>query len=214
MTTSLNLGYSHFMEPIWKKRLAEALEESGINMLTASRLAGKSDTYVRDLLKRDKEPTIENFISLAKVVGKPVSYLIGEEAPLKSTVPIMGYIGAGAEVLPEFEQLPPDGLDQIEVPFPLPQEMIALVVRGQSMLPAYRDGTAIIVFKDQKRPIEAFYGQDAAVRTTDGRRYLKTIMRGSPGTVNLLSWNAAPIENVSIDWIGEIFAALPNISRK
>lgn len=125
-----------------------------------------------------------------------------------STIPLMGYIGAGAEIMPDFEQVPPDGLDQIHVPFPMPAEMIAFEVRGDSMLPVYKDGHIVICYKEQKRPIEAFYGEDAAVRTHDGRRFIKTIMRGNPG-VNLMSWNAAPIENIGLEWVGEIFATLP-----
>lgn len=128
-------------------------------------------------------------------------------------VPLMGYIGAGAEIEPDFEQTPHEGLDQIHVPFPLPDEMVAFEVRGDSMLPVYKNGHVVIVYRDQKRPIEAFFGEEAAVRTSDGRRFIKTIMRGTPG-VNLMSWNAAPIENVHLDWIGEIFAVLPRTSLK
>lgn len=122
-------------------------------------------------------------------------------------VPIVGYIGAGAEILPEFEQVPPEGLDQVHVPFPLPDDMIALEVRGDSMLPVYKDGHVVIVYREQKKPVQSFYGEDAAVRTADGRRFLKTIMKGSP--ITLTSFNAAPIENVALEWIGEIFAVLP-----
>ena len=90
--------------------------------------------------------------------------------------------------------------------------MIALEVRGDSMLPVYKDGHVIIVYAEQKRPISAFYGEEAAVRTSDGRRFLKTIMKGTP--ITLTSFNAAPIENVSIEWIGEIFAAIPRLQVK
>jgi len=133
----------------------------------------------------------------------------GERANRPTTVPVMGYLGAGAEVEPEFEQVPPEGLDQIDIPFTLPDDLIAFVVKGDSMLPFYKDGTTIIVYRHQKRPIEAFYGEDAAVRTSDGRRFIKTIMRGDGGLINLISWNAQPIEGVRLDWIGEIFAVLP-----
>lgn len=127
-------------------------------------------------------------------------------------IPIMGFIGAGAEIMPEFEQVPPEGLDQVRVPFSLPEEMIALEVRGDSMLPVYKDGHVIIVYRDQKKPTQAFYGEDAAVRTSDGRRFLKTIMKGSP--ITLMSFNAVPIENVGLEWVGEIFAVLPRTQLK
>ncbi|RWM20023.1 MAG: LexA family transcriptional regulator [Mesorhizobium sp.] len=130
-------------------------------------------------------------------------------------IPLMGFLGAGAEVEPDFEQVPPEGLDQVSIPFPLPDEMIAFKVRGISMLPVFKDGTIIVVYRDQKKPLESFYGEEAAVRTSDGRRFIKTIMRGSSGGVNLISWNAAPIEEVSVDWVGEIFAVLPpSVLRK
>ena len=130
-------------------------------------------------------------------------------APTHMSVPIMGYVGAGAEVEPDYEQVPPEGLDQIDLPFPVPDGMIAFKVKGSSMMPTYRDGTVIIVHSEQRRPLEAFYGEDAAVRTSDGRRFIKMIMRGANGTVNLFSTNDVPIENVHLEWIGEIFAILP-----
>lgn len=126
-----------------------------------------------------------------------------------SVVPLMGYLGAGAEVDPDFEQVPPEGLDQIHLPILVPDDMIAFKVRGDSMLPAFKDGAIIVVYREQMRPLEAFYGEEAAVRTSDGRRYIKTIMRGRDGLVNLFSWNASPIEDIHLEWIGEIFAVLP-----
>lgn len=131
------------------------------------------------------------------------------EAVSNKIVPVMGYLGAGAEVMPEFEQVPPEGLDHIELPFALNEDLIAFRVRGESMLPFYKDGATIVVYRDQKRPLESFYGEEAAVRTEDGRRFIKTVMRGDGNTVNLMSWNAAPIEGVRLAWIGEVFATLP-----
>ena len=123
-------------------------------------------------------------------------------------VKLMGYVGAGAEIMPEWEQVPDEGLDQVEVNFPIPDGLICFLVRGDSMLPQFRDGTGIVVWAEQRRPLDAFYGQEAIVRTASGRRYIKTIMRGTEG-VNLVSWNAAPIENQHLEWIGEIYVILP-----
>ncbi|WP_367928107.1 S24 family peptidase [Aquamicrobium sp.] len=128
-----------------------------------------------------------------------------------TNIPVMGYLGAGAEVEPDYEQVPPDGLDQVQIPFPVPDDMIAFAVKGISMMPVFKPGTVIVVYRDQKKPIEAFYGLEAAVRTVDGKRFIKTITRGSrPNTVTLTSWNdPSPIEDQRLEWIGEIFAVLP-----
>lgn len=197
------------MEQEWAKRFQAKLQESGLTMKAASLKAGLNESFVRDMLQRKRVPSIDKLAKLAAVVGTTISELMAE-APLAPifSVPLMGYIGAGAEIEPEFEQVPPDGLEQIQVPFPLPAEMIAFEVRGESMLPVYKDGWTIIVYKEQRRPIEAFYGEEAAVRTSDGHRFLKTIRRGAPG-VSLHSFNAEPIENVHLEWVGEIFSILP-----
>lgn len=151
----------------------------------------------------------------AKAFKVSEAWLItGEGSDASTSIPIMGYLGAGAEVEPDFEQVPPEGLDQIDIPFPLPGDMIAFTVRGDSMLPVFKDGHVIVVYRDQKKPLESFYGEEAAVRTTDGRRFVKTIMRGPDGAVNLLSWNAQPIENVRLEWIGEIFGVFPRSTLK
>ncbi|TIR23984.1 MAG: helix-turn-helix transcriptional regulator [Mesorhizobium sp.] len=145
----------------------------------------------------------------AKAFGVSEAWLLtGEGEPEAMTIPVVGYLGAGAEIEPDFEQVPPEGLYQIELPLAVPADMIAFEVRGESMLPVFKPGQVVVVWKEQRKPLEDFYGSEAAVRTSDGRRFIKTIMRAGSGLVNLLSWNAAPIENVHLEWIGEIFATL------
>ena len=131
------------------------------------------------------------------------------QIPSKSYVPLMGYIGAGAEIKPDIGQMPADGLGVIEVPFQMPANMIAFRVRGDGMLPVYQDGNVIFVYKYQRKPVEEFYGENAVVCTDSGERFIKTITRGADGA-NLVSWNAKVIENVKVNWIGEIFAVFPS----
>jgi len=127
-----------------------------------------------------------------------------------NSVPIMGRIGAGASIEPEHEQVPPEGLGEIELPFPMAEETIAFEVAGDSMLPKYENGDVIVVFREQRHPLSSFYGEEAAVRLKTGERYLKTIERGkSPTLVNLKSFNAKPIVGVKLEWIGEIYVTLP-----
>ncbi|WP_407179104.1 S24 family peptidase [Bradyrhizobium sp. STM 3562] len=127
-----------------------------------------------------------------------------------NSVPIMGRIGAGAVIEPENEQVPPEGLGEVELPFPISEETIAFEVAGDSMLPKYESGDVIVVYREQCHPLTSFYGQEAAVRLKTGERYLKTIERGkSPTLVNLTSFNAKPINGVKLEWIGEICVTLP-----
>ena len=127
-----------------------------------------------------------------------------------NAVPIMGRVGAGATIEPEYEQVPPEGLGEVELPFPIAEETIAFEVAGDSMLPKYERGDVIVVFREQRHPLTSFYGEEAAVRLKTGERYLKTIERGnSPSVVNLTSFNAKPINGVKLDWIGEICLTLP-----
>ena len=50
----------------------------------------------------------------------------------------------------------------------------------------------------------------AAVRTADGKRYLKTIRRGTaPETFDLESHNAPPIRDVTIAWASPIELIVP-----
>ena len=125
-------------------------------------------------------------------------------------VPIMGRIGAGALIEPDIEQIPPEGIGEVELPFPLSEETIAFEVTGDSMLPKYESADVIVVYREQRHPLASFYGEEAAVRLKTGERYLKTIERGkAPSMVNLASFNAKPINGVKLDWIGEICVTLP-----
>src|SRR5215475_7155929 len=127
-----------------------------------------------------------------------------------NSVPIMGRVGAGAVIEPENEQVPPEGLGEVELPFPISEETIAFEVSGDSMLPKYENGDVIVVYREQRHPLSSFFGEEAVVRLKTGQRYLKTVERGkSPSQVNLTSFNAKPINGVKLEWIGEICVTLP-----
>jgi repressor LexA len=181
--------------------IRRGLEKPGKSKSGLARALGRQPSAVTALLKGERELKAREIAIVAEYLELDV--------PQPGEARIMGYVGAGAVINPDFEQVPPDGLATVTLPFPLPDDMVALEVRGDSMLPRYDDGDVIVVYREQRRGLDTFFGEEAAVRTKDGRRYLKTIGRGKTrGTVTLLSFNARPIENVRLDWIGEIYLAV------
>ncbi|MFK4624737.1 repressor LexA [Bradyrhizobium diazoefficiens] len=178
------------------------------------------------MIERGLKKTGKSKGGLAAAMGvRPgaVSEILGGERLVKASeiipimeylelnlAPIMGRVGAGAVIEPDYEQVPPEGLGDIALPFPIMEETIAFEIVGDSMLPKYESGDMIVVYKDQRHPLSSFYGEEAVVRLKTGERYLKTIERGkSPSVVNLNSFNAKPIVGVKLDWVGEICLSMP-----
>ena len=178
------------------------------------------------MIERGLERSGKSKGGLAEAMGvRPgaVSEILGGERLVKASeilpimqylelnlAPIMGRVGAGAVIEPDYEQVPPEGLGDIALPFPIMEETVAFEVTGDSMLPKYESGDVIVVYKEQRYPLSSFYGEEAVVRLKTGERYLKTIERGkTPSVVNLTSFNAKPITGVRLEWIGEICVTLP-----
>ena len=193
-------------------RIESRLKAVGLSAHAAS-LAARRPDAIRNLKRAVKNNdrrgiTTETLIALAPVLKTTAAWLlegVGEQTPGNiNSVQVVGRIGAGAEIQPEFEQIPPEGLYEIEVPFPVSADAIAFQIEGHSMWPRYDPGDVIICWR-QGTNVNEVIGWEAAVRTADGKRYLKRIQRGATsGTFDLESHNAAPIRGVRIEWAAEI----------
>lgn len=201
-------GYSWDMKEKFPNGLKAAMSKAAIGSTKLAKLSGTSKQNISRWADGERRLVPEWAEKLAPLLDTTADklLLINPMETGSFSVPIMGFIGAGGEIMPEYEQVPPEGLDQIDLPFPVPPEIIALGVKGISMMPAYKDGDAVLVWKDQRMATEHYLGEEAAVRTHDGRRFLKELQRGSSrGAYNLHSYNAPLIENVGIEWVGEIY---------
>lgn len=152
----------------------------------------------------------ENELAIyARRLHVPKAWLAFGEGELDDfTVTVMGKIGAGSSIMPEVEQVPAGGLYEIRTPFTVPRGAIAFEVDGDSMWPRYDPGDVIVCWR-QGSNMEEVIGWEAAVRTTDGQRYLKRILEGAEsGTFDLESHNAPPIRNVRIEWVAQVHAVI------
>jgi hypothetical protein len=163
-------------------RLKKARERAGFESAAAfaradARDIGISESGYRHLENGTRPLRIHHAKRFAKLLGAPVTWLWlleGERADNAPMAEVVGYVGAGETVFPmddaaAFEPLPaPPGL----------HEPVAAIVRGESMLPVYREGD-ILFFERRERVEEDVVGRDCMVQIVDGPRQLKRVQRGS-----------------------------------
>lgn len=186
-----------------RNRLTEHRQRLDMTIEQVADATGLSVSYVWRLENGERNLSIKNLNLFAHAFSvQPSDLVVDRQA--KRSVGVMGLIGAGAEISPEEEQVPPEGLYEVEIPYDADEDAVAFEVVGDSMWPRYDPGDIIICSSVGDR-LESLVGWEAAVRTGDGRRYLKRVLRGSSaGTFDLESHNASPIRGKQIVWAAEI----------
>jgi phage repressor protein C with HTH and peptisase S24 domain len=120
--------------------------------------------------------SIDQFVALITEAGQPVA----------EAVPLLGFAEAGAGGYFDDGGYPA-GKGWDEIPFPAvdDEHVYALKISGDSMHPAYRDGTVIIV-----SPSATIHrGDRVVVKTRDGEVMAKELKRKTAKTLELKSLN-------------------------
>lgn len=188
--------------------IREAMEATGLKQAQLARKVGVGQGTISKWIAGTQYPNkrqwdaVETFLA-----GLPETrHLI--RVPDSNTVTVRGLIGAGATIRPEEEQIPTNGLYQIEAPFPIPEGALAFRIDGDSQWPRYDHGDVVICWAAGTN-IEEVIGWEAAVRTADGHRYLKRILRGRErGLFDLESYNAPTIRDVRLEWVARVQAVV------
>lgn len=193
------------MDKTFPNRVREIRKDKSLTIEELAEATGLSVSYVGRLENGERNLSVKNMNLFADALGvEPQELLSVSRTKSTNVVSVMGRIGAGAEIMPEEEQIPPEGLYEIETPFPIPEDALAFEVHGESMWPRYDDGDIIICWR-QGILAEEVLGWEAAVRTATGRRYLKRVLKGADqGTYDLESHNAPPIRGVRLEWVAAI----------
>lgn len=72
------MGIIPLMEQTWKSRLDLLMRQKGFNMKSLSLKAELGETYVRDILKRGRDPGVEKMRALAEVLGVRLNEIMNE----------------------------------------------------------------------------------------------------------------------------------------
>ena len=203
---------------IWSAidRLAERkrLSASGL-----ARLAGLDPTTFNKSKRvavdgRPRWPSTESIAKILEATGTDMAAFLGLAAPgvrrgsLHGPVPLLGFAQAGAGGFFDDAGFPAGaGWEEVAFPASADDNVFALQVTGDSMMPLYRDGDRLIVARDAN----CRKGDRVVVKTTDGEVMAKILMKKTARVVELASLNPAhPGRSFGprdIEWIARIIWA-------
>ncbi len=162
-----------------------------------------------------RTPKAHHVARLASLAGlHPLEFIFGR--PLgagRATAPIVGYVGAGQQVFTVDDHALGAGLDEVESPVSNASggpPVVAVRIRGDSMHPM-KDGWLLFYTRDSDGVPAECVGRLCVLQVADeGPALVKEIRRGyQPGTFTLVSWNAAPMEDVALAWAAPVLAIRP-----
>lgn len=197
-----------FNPELRRRALREYMAAHDLTVNGWTTLAGLRESTLRNFLNGDSQSLSDrSYELLAAVRGDPVSKLRGEkpERIAHDEIPVRSYVGAGDEIVSLADDEEPidwtagwHGLEDAE----------ATQVRGQSMMPLYRDGDLLF---HKRMTIDPLLLRDevCVMQTKSRKRYVKMIQPGSKrGTFRLVSFNPLfpPIEDQVLAWVSPILA--------
>jgi len=129
-----------------------------------------------------------------------------EQAPVERTVPLVGYVSAGATTHFFGDQ---GEIDRVTAPEDATESTVAVEIRGES-LGSFFDRW-LIFYDDVHRPVtHDLIGKLCVVGLEDGRILVKKIQRSrSRGLFHLLSQTEGPILDVAVEWAAKVKSMVP-----
>lgn len=125
-----------------------------------------------------------------------------DDAPASDSVPVVGYVSAGAELaLYDHGQGP---FDYVKPPRDSKPSTVAASVRGSSLGPLLDE--ALIFYDDVRSPVTSdLHGKMCVVGLEDGRVVVKQLMPGDSGRFHLLSNSSeVPLFNEHVLWAAKV----------
>lgn len=184
--------------------LREARKKAGLSQEALGRAvdSGRS-TIVK--LERGELPFTEEWAKrLAPALGvRPDQLWEGPQ------IPVVGYVGAGQRVY-AYDDMIGAG-DTISRPPMTQGDLLAVEVKGDSMLPLAEEGWHIVYTAEATVDEHIVLNKVCVVQLDeDGSMLVKRVVRGTkPYHYHLLSTNAAAIEDVTLRWAAVVKAIVP-----
>ncbi|TPM89881.1 helix-turn-helix transcriptional regulator [Mesorhizobium sp. B2-1-3A] len=158
------------MARILTERLGRSIDRAAMNKMTV----GKRAIFADELLE--------------------IQRVTGIQAPTEIMVPLKGRVGAGQAVY----AIDDGSDDTVAAPAEAKQGTVAVEVSGDSMYPAYEDGT--LLYYSKILPPDAMVNRRAVVQLGDGRIFVKVLRRGSTDN----TWTLQSVNTLYPDMVDEV----------
>lgn len=195
------------------ERIKAARKAKGITQVQLARVLGTRQSTISSWEKGVAEPKRQALKALSSLLEISVARLeFGEDPeswdgpPIeKKLIQVVGYVGAGGAINPIDDHAMGNGLEEVEAPPQSPPGTVAVIVRGDSMIPMLYDGMLVFFSSRLKNVSDYINMPPIVVHLEDGRKAIKSITNGSKrGLYTLTSFNAGPITDVHIESVSPI----------
>lgn len=197
-------------------RINHRLEVVGLTATTASKKAGLSEDAIRNLRRAvdsdsRKGVSTKTLTALAPVLLTTPGWLIEgegpEEAEIHPTVPIVGYVKAGAEAVLYSEGQGPFG--RVPAPEGSTASTVAAEIRGDSLGELFSEW--LIYYDDVRSPVTPdLFNRLCVVGLPDGRILVKKIRPSkTPGFYHLDSNTEGTLTDQEVVWAARVKQMTP-----
>lgn len=188
------------------------MKAAGItNKAELARRAALNAVTVRAYVSGTRNPPLDDCDKMGRVLGVRGKWLFDGTGPRSafkpSTVPLVGYVGAGAAAAYFADDQ--GSFDEVDAPPDANEATVAVEIRGESLGALFDQW---VVFYDDKHdpPHEGMIGQLCVCGLEDDRILIKKLVRGQiPGHFTLLSNTEPPIYDVLVAWAAIVTSMRP-----
>ena len=180
--------------------IRQALIATGKTRSGLAKALGRSPSAVTDLLNGSRRLRAEEIAAIVDYLGvePPPLFGGGRMPPAGARVPLVGFVGAGAQA--HFYADGQGPFDEVAAPDAASTRTVAVQVRGHSLGALFDNW---LVFYDDVRdpPGDDLIGLMCVCGLSDGRVLIKALKRSQiAGLWTLLSNIEPPIYDVALDW--------------
>lgn len=191
--------------------LTEWRKHRGMTLQQVADVVGMSVGHLSDLERGKRGLSGEVIRKLASVYGVPTRDLLSAPGAIEGgrprTVPLVGYVGAGAAA--HFYADAQGPLDDVPAPENATEKTVAVEIRGES-IGSFFD-TWLVYYDDVRAPVTSdLIGRLCVVGLPDARVLVKKIQKSrSPGLYHLLSQTEDPILDQEVAWAARVTSLAP-----